>query len=786
MKIIFYKSLMLSYLLFFVIIFSCHAQNLQDKSRKLPYQDASLLIEQRVDDLLSRMTLEEKSGQLNMPVVDKMDGDSKFKVERCRQFTEGTLIKGIGPGGGLFGLANSILHNGPRQQVDFFNELQKIAVEVTRLGIPLLQIEEGTHGVMCSGATIFPEGLGLGSTWDMDLIKEVYAVAAREARSVGIHQLYTLCIEPNRDPRLGRNEECYTEDPYLSSRIAEKIVEGAQGNDITSANKVVAGLCHFPGQSEPLSGLEKGEMEISERKLREIFLPPWEAGIKKAGALGVMATYPAIDGEPVHASDWLLTDILRGELGFEGIVLSEGTGFKKLLWDRIVATEKEAGVLALKAGVDVSITREEAYMLPLIESVREGLVSEELIDRAVRRILKTKFMLGLFENPYVDLDRAETVVYSKKHQKLALEAAREGIVLLKNEGNLLPLKKDIGRIAVIGPNVDNGRNQLGDYTSHVILQDLVTVLDGIKGKVSASTKVEYVKGCNVLRTNFNEIDKACKAAKRADVAIVVVGENEWQARDENGEAIGTNGEHKDVANLDLTGLQEELIQAVHSTGTPVIVVLINGRPLSTRWTAEHVPAIVEAWLPGEKGGEAVADILFGDINPSGKLAITIPRHSGQLPAYYSYKPSKDDRMHDEQGWVDMLKTPLYEFGFGLSYTTFEYSNLAINPPEAVIVDDIQVSVDVENTGKRTGAEIAQLYINDMLSSMTTPVIELKGFEKVMLEPGEKKTVHFTLTPYDLSLLNRRMERVVEPGEFSIMVGSSCKDIKLKGILEIID
>jgi beta-glucosidase len=747
--------------------------------QKLPYQDPVLPIEQRVNDLLSRMTLEEKVGQMNMPCIyiDELGKTIEEKTAACKKFVEGTNVPGLGPGGGLFDLANIILLKGPGQQARFFNELQKIAVENTRLGIPLLQIEEGTHGVMCSGATIFPEGPGLGSTWDMDLIKDIYAATAKEARSVGIHQLYTLSVEPIRDPRLGRNEECYTEDPYLSGRIAEKIVEGAQGKDVAAPDKVVAGLCHFPGQSEPVSGLEKGEMEISERKLREVFLPPWEAGIKKAGALGIMAAYPAIDSEPVHASEHILTDILRGELGFEGLVLSEGEGFNTLLWNGIVATQKEAGVLALKAGVDVGITYEEAFMLPLIESVKEGLVSEELIDRAVTRILKVKFLQGLFENPYVDPNRAEMIVYAKTHQELALKAAHRGIVLLKNEGNLLPLKKDIGTIAVIGPNADNGRNQLGDYTSRVILQDIVTMLDGIREKVSVKTQVDYVKGCDVTLTRSNEIVKACKAAKRADVAIVVVGENERRAANNT----GTNGEGKDMANLDLTGLQQEMVEAVSATGTPTIVVLINGRPLSTRWIAEHVPAIVEAWLPGEKGGYAVADILFGDVNPSGKLAITVPRHSGQLPAYYNYKPSKAIRAQgNEHGWVDLPFEPLYEFGFGLSYTSFEYKNLTISPTEKGTGGNVCVSVEVTNTGRRAGSEVVQLYIDDVLSSVTTPVIELRGFEKVTLSPGEKTKVEFTLTPYDLSLLDRNMKRLVEPGEFKIMVGSSSKDIRLEG------
>ncbi len=752
----------------------------QNRLDKPLYLDSSQSIEKRVEDLLGRMTLKEKVGQMNMPCVYgvKLGKDIPAKTEGCRKFTEGKHVEGLGPGGGFFTLANNILHKGTRQQAEYFNELQKIAVEKTRLRIPLLQTEEGTHGLMCSGGTIFPECLGIGSTWNMDLVKNIYAIAAREARAVGIHQIYTLVIEPNRDPRLGRNQEGYSECPYLCSRIAEAIVEGVQGDDISANDKTVAGLCHYPGQSEPVSGMEKGAMEISERKLREVFLPPWVAGIKKGGAYGVMATYPAVDGTPTHASKFLLTDILRNELGFKGLVLGEGGGLNTLVYMNLASNHKEAGALAIKAGLDVGISFEDGYLSPLIENVNEGKVSIDLIDRAVRRILRLKFQLGLFENPYADPDYAVKVTHTQESQDAALKTAREGIVLLKNENNLLPLKKDIKRIAVIGPNADHEMNQLGDYTAKVVLQDIVTVLDGIREKVSDKTKVEYIKGCSVIVTGYNEISKAKRIARRADAAIVVLGENEWGAP--NG--MGTNGEAYDVASLDLTGLQEELLKAVYESGTPTVLVLINGRPLSIRWAAERIPAIVEAWLPGEKGGHAVADILFGDYNPSGKLPITVPRHSGQLPVYYNHMPGKLHWMENAWGkaYADMPASPLWEFGFGLSYTKYEYSNLQITPDEIGTYGEIKVSVDVKNTGKREGDEVVQLYIHDKKSSVTVPIKELQGFEKVPLNPGEKKTVEFKLNHENLALYNRVMELVVEPGVFDVMVGSSSKDIRLNG------
>lgn len=748
------------------------------------YKDPQYSVKQRVDDLLSKMTLEEKIGQMNMPCVyvNELGRDIPSKTAACRKLTEGTFKDYLGPIGGFFTLANTILHEGTQQEADFFNELQKIAIEKTRLGIPLLQSEEGTHGLMCTGGTIFPEGLALGSTWNMNLINRVYTIAAREARSVGIHQLYTLVVEPNRDPRLGRNQEGYSEDPYLCSKMAETIVGAIQGNDLSSNDKTVAGLCHYPGQSQPNSGMERGAMEISERMLREVFLPPWVAGIKKAGARGVMATYPAIDGVPTHGNEFVLTKILRNELGFKGLVLSEGGGLSTLLYMHLAENDAESGELAIKAGLDVGISYEDGYLKEMINNVNEGKVSMELIDRAARRILEQKMVLGLFEHPYVDPLNAVKVTHTGESRNTSLEAAREGIVLLKNEKNLLPAGKNLKRIAVIGPNADNQMNQLGDYTANVVNQEITTVLEGIKSTVSAGTVVEYVKGCDVTGADLNEIEKAKKAASRADLAIVVLGENEWRSP----KKTGTDGEGYDVASLDLTGIQEQLLIAVKETRTPVVLVLINGRPLSIRWASENIPAIIEAWIPGEAGGQAIADIIFGNVNPSGKLSITIPRHVGQLPFYYNYMPEKEQWI--KKGWgkayADMPASPLWVFGHGLSYTAFEYMNLRIDPQESGAYGHIKVSVDVKNTGKMRGSEVAQLYVRDLIATVTTPVKELKGFEKISLEPGETKTVEFTLTHDDLALYNRNMEWVVEPGTFSVMVGSSSDDIRLNGEVKV--
>ena len=776
----------------FGLLLSAPAGALAQSESDLPeYRDPRQPVHKRVEDLLRRMTLKEKIGQLNMPCVyvEELGRDIPSKLEACKRFAEGIYTDEIGPGGGFFTLPNTILHEGTRQQVEYLNQLQGIALKKTRLGIPLLETEEGTHGGMFPGATIFPEGLALGSTWDMEVVKSIYATAAREARSVGIHQLYTLVVEPNRDPRLGRNAEGYSEDPYLCSRIAENIVRGAQGETVSAPDKVVAGLCHYPGQSQPVSGLERGAMEISERTLREIFLPPWVAGIKKAGALGVMATYPEIDDVPTHSSEKLLTRILREELGFQGLVLGEGSGLSTLVYEGIAPTQKEAGAIALKAGLDVGISYETAYMKPLIENVEEGRVSMHTVDRAVRRVLEQKFRLGLFENPYVDPGPAIQTVHAKEHQELALRAAREGIVLLKNEKNLLPLNPNVKSIAVIGPNANAPRNQLGDYTTTKVLQHVVTPLEGIKGRVSPQTQVIFAKGCDVLGSDKSGFPEATNAAKKSDVAIVVVGEQQEKDPMADGSSAKdrpTVGEGFDVASLDLTGVQENLIKAVVETGTPTVVVLINGRPLSIRWTAENVPAILEAWEPGEHGGEAIAEVLFGDYNPGGHLPITIPRHVGQLPAYYNFKPSKAYWI--KEGWgeryVDMPATPLYPFGYGLSYTRFEYSNLRIDPPESGPAGTVRVSVDVKNIGARTGDEVVQLYIHDVLGTVSTPVKQLRGFQRLSLRPGETKTVDFALGTEDLSLLNRDLHWVVEPGDFEIMVGSSSEDIRAKGVLHV--
>ncbi len=758
----------------------------QGKAAVPLYLDRTRPIEARVDDLLKRMTLKEKVGQLNLPCgyVDALGKTTAEKMDSARKFAAGTLTDEIGPGAGFFTLADTLHLNNLREQVKFFNELQTIATTQTRLKIPLLEDEEGTHGAMFAGATVFPEGLAIGSTFDMPLVRAIYGASAQEARSTGIHMLSTLVLETDRDPRMGRNMEGYSEDPYLDSRIAENIVHGAQDENVDAPDKTAAMMTDFPTQSEPVSGMERGAIELSERYIRENFLPPWIAAFR-AGAWGVMAGYPDIEGVPEHASEKWNTKILRNELGFKGIVDSEGGGFSTLIYEHIVPSQKEAGAMALRAGVDVDITAEPAYMGPLIENVREGKVPEVLVDRAVRRVLELKFRLGLFEHPYADAETAERVVHSAEHQQLALKTAREGIVLLKNDGAILPLKKDVASIAVIGPDANDGWSQLGDYSPHAVPQKLVTVLDGIRNAVGEGTRVDYVRGCDVIGDK-GDFAPAIQAARTASVAVVVVGEH--PDNDGRGHVPPTDGEAYDVASLDLTGHQEELVRAIQATGTPVVLVLINGRPLSIPWEAEHVPAIVEAWEPGERGGEAIADVLFGEYNPSGRLAITIPRSSGQLPAYYNYKPGKEywlqSAWSQNGGYSDMPATPLYPFGFGLNYTEFQLSNLRIAPIQIAADGNVDVSVDVTNTGKRAGAEVVQLYLHQRYAPVALPVKSMKGFVRVELGPGEMKTVTMKLAPGDLQLLDKDLHWKVVPGTFDVMVGKSSQEIVLTGSFDV--
>jgi beta-glucosidase len=749
------------------------------------YRQAGQPLADRVEDLLARMTPEEKLGQLNTPFG--LLGNPPTSAEEAERLVTGDMADAPGPIGGFFGLGGTVLGLAPDEQERLHARLQGVARERSRLGIPLLMIAEGCHGLMVPGATIFPEGPTLGSTWDPALIEDVYHAVAREARAIGVNVICTLVVEPNREPRLGRNCEAFSEDPWLTRELARAVVAGAQGDDVSALDRAGAALTAFPGQSQPVGGMERAAIELPERVMRSVFLPPWTPVSGPDGALAVMAMYPSIDGVPAHGSERWLTGVLRDELGFDGIVLSEGWGFDTLRYEGIVEDQKQAGVLALKAGVDVSITYEEAFRQPLLDSVAEGLLGEELLDRAVRRVLAVKFRLGLFDAPPAERGEGWKTLRTDAHLKLALRAAQAGIVLLKNHDATLPLRKDLARVAVLGPNAEDAANLLGDYVPAQVSQPVPSVVDAIRAKVGDSTEVVFERGCDITDLDEAGLEAAVTAAADADVAVVVVGERLAHQRSFGEELPPTVGEPWDVQSLDLSGLQEQLIRGVHATGTPTVVVLVNGRALSVCWAAEHVPALVEAWLPGERGAEAIADVLFGDVNPSGRLPVTVPRHVGQVPLHYDAKPSRDYWIRDgwvgTGGYVDGSGHPLFAFGHGLSYTTFEYEHLTVAAASEAGAA-AHVSVVVRNTGERSGQEVVQLYVTDRHSSVATPIMELRGFEKVSLDRGERETVRFTLSERDLALLDARGELVVEPGVFDVLVGTSSADIRLRAELHV--
>ena len=705
------------------------------------YLDSSQPIEVRVEDLLRRMTLEEKIGQMC-----QYSGITREYEQRIREGKVGSLLN-------VFG-------------AEEINRVQRIAVAESRLGIPLLFGLDVLHGYK----TIFPIPLGLASTWDPEAVKRVASIAAAEASADGVRWTFAPMVDIARDPRWGRIAEGAGEDPYLGSVMARAYVEGYQGSSLSDPNAVVACPKHYVAYGGAEGGRDYNTVDISERTLREIYLPPFKAAIE-AGAETIMSAFNELNGIPASANPYTLKTILRGEWDFKGFVVSDWNAIGELINHGIAEDIYEAAEKALKAGVDMDM-QGDVYRRALISLVREGKISEDLIDEAVRRILRVKFKLGLFERPYVDPDRARKIIKCREHIEVALEIARKSIVLLKNEGNLLPLSKNISSVAVIGPLADDHEAPLGPWSCLGDPKDVITVLEGIKSKVSSETKVLYAKGCDIDGYSREGFDEAVKVAKESKVAILVLGES----RDMSGEAACR-------ANLDLPGVQEDLLREIHATGVPIVLVLMNGRPLSISWPAEHVPAIIEAWFPGIQAGHAIADVIFGDYNPGGKLPVTFPRTVGQVPIYYNHKNTGRPPLPDVKWtskYLDVPYTPLFPFGHGLSYTRFEYTGLEINPKEVGLGDTVSIKFKVKNVGDREGDEVVQLYIRDLVATVTRPVKELKGFKRITLKPGEEKTVELKLTLKDISFLNHEMKRVVEPGEIKVMVGSSSEDIRLTG------
>ena len=852
--------------------------------KKYPYQDAKLPVEDRVKDLLSRMTLEEKARQMDMYRGELF----KEKEDFSKSKSDAKIGKlGIGA-----------IHDLYPRSAKMINDLQSEVIKNNKWGIPALIMCEMLHGYLDDGSTAFPMNIGLGATWDTNVMDKVGKVIAMEARAHGVHFGLGPNLDLGREPRWGRVAETFGEDAYLNSEIGLAMIKGMQGDDLRSDRTIISEPKHFAVHGIPQAGGNSSPILVGERSAREDHLPSFEKAFRKGGALGTMCAYSELDGIPCAANHWLLTDVLRKEWGFKGIVVSDLGAIKYLQTTHYVTNSpKESIREAVAAGVDMQFYdfTNEFWQQSIIELVGEKKLTMEQIDRAAGGVLRLKFLLGLFENPYTDKNLIKERFHTKENQEAALEAGRKSIILLKNDNNILPLSKDIKTVAVIGPNADASR--LGGYA--VKNKVGTTVLEGIKQVAGAKTNVLYEEGVSLivkgqiipskflftpdgsqnglkgeyfnnrnvegnpvltridnqlefdwpwspgdgvtdddfsirwtgyiqseksfdgwlglssddgirmwvddqlvidnwtkgatsmvttpknieagkkykvriemweggwgarahLRWNLEKVNfqPAIDIAKKADVAIVVLGESNELVE-----------ENRDEASLDLHGMQQELIEAIQKTGTPVVCVLLNGRPLSTNWISENIPALVEAWFPGEAGGRAVADVLFGDYNPGGRLPITVPKSVGQLPIYYNQKPSAIHR------YVSESENPLYTFGYGLSYTKFEYSNFAINTKEIKADGELKVSVDVKNTGNYDGDEVVQLYIKDVYSSVTTPRKTLKGFKRLFIKKGETKKVEFTLTVDELSIWNREMKRVVEPGDFEVMVGGNSTDLQ---------
>lgn len=756
------------------------------------YRDPSHSIDERVEDLLSRMTLKEKVGQLNQ----HMYGWDAY----TRNDNEVTLSEAFkqevafGDGmGALYGLFradpwSAVTHKNGIPTADnarFANELQRYVRENTRLGIPVLLTEECPHGHQALDGTLLPVNLNIGSTWNPDLVERAYALVGAELRGRGAHIGLVSTLDIMQDPRWGRAEECYSEDPYLAAQLTAAVVRGLQGTnpeDLGASDKVGAVLKHLCAQGACQGGHNAGPAVIGERELREIHLPGAKAG-HEAGAVGFMAAYNEIDGVPCHANETLLTDILREEWGFEGIVMADGCAIDRLL--ALTGDHASAAAIALSAGVDLSLW--DKAFTTLEEAVRQGKADESWIDRAVKRVLRLKFQLGLFDRLFIDETLSVSAVGNMEIRALNLQVAKESIVLLRNRNDeqpaILPLNESIRRIAVIGPNADQLYNQLGDYTSVQREGAGTTVLQGIVKAAPNGVEIIHAKGCGINDSSRDGFVEAIEAAKGAEVAVLVLGGSSarrfGEMFDSNGEAIVTDekpsemncGEGVDLADLRLGGMQEQLVKEIAATGTPVIAIVIQGRPHVLTDIEAYCSAILCAWYPGLEGGTAIGEILFGEFNPSGKLSVSLPRSSAQLPVYYNQKNPGRPRPY-----TDMPADALYPFGFGLSYTTFEYSGITISQ-EAVSVNTIEagesvyVRINVKNTGKKAGAETVQLYLQASQSPITRRTMELKAFRKVWLEPGACESVEFKLGKDELAIWNRRMKFSVEPCVLSIRIGT---------------
>ena len=763
------------------------------------YEDPAAILDARIENLLQQMTLEEKTCQMVTLYGYKRVLKDALPTPEWKQMLWKDGIGAIDEhlnGFQQWGLPPSDNENvwPASRHAWALNEIQRFFVEDTRLGIPVDFTNEGIRGVESYKATNFPTQLGLGHTWNRELIRQVGLITGREARMLGYTNVYAPILDVGRDQRWGRYEEVYGESPYLVAELGIEMVRGLQHN-----HQVAATAKHFAAYSNnkgAREGMARVDPQMPPREVENIHIYPFKRVIREAGLLGVMSSYNDYDGLPIQGSYYWLTTRLRKEMGFRGYVVSDSDAVEYLYTKHNTAKDmKEAVRQSVEAGLNVRCTfrSPDSFVLPLRELVKEGGLSEEVINDRVRDILRVKFLIGLFDAPYqTDLAGADDEVEKEANEAVALQASRESIVLLKNTDNTLPLNIDkIKKIAVCGPNADEEGYALTHYGPLAV--EVTTVLEGICEKAQGKAEVLYTKGCDLVDAHWPEseimeypltpdeqaeIDRAVANARQADVAVVVLGGGQR-----------TCGENKSRTSLELPGHQLKLLQAVQATGKPVILILINGRPLSVNWADKFVPAILEAWYPGSKGGTAVADILFGDYNPGGKLTVTFPKTVGQIPFNFPYKPASQidgGKNPGPDGNMSRINGALYPFGYGLSYTTFEYSDLEITPKVITPNQKATIRLKVTNTGKRAGDEVVQLYTRDILSSVTTYEKNLAGFERIHLKPGESKEIVFTLDRKHLELLNADMKWTVEPGEFAIMAGASSEDIRLNGILTVED
>lgn len=767
---------------------------MQKSSDARPWQDAALPTAERVELLLAQMTLEEKLQQLGCVwVYEIVDAAQALDAERAQRQIGAGIGQITRPAG-----ASTLLPVGVAQ---LCNDIQRYLVEETRLGIPAMVHDECCAGVLARGATVFPQIIGLASSWQPELVEQMTDVIRRQMRALGIHHGLAPVLDIARDPRWGRIEETFGEDPYLTSSLGVAYIRGLQGKDW--AQGVVATAKHWVGYSAPEGGLNWAPAHLMPRELSEVYMLPFEAAIREARVGTIMPSYNEMDGVPASASRELLTRVLRDELGFDGMVVSDYFAIDQLVnYHQFASDKAEAARMALEAGMDVELPSIDCFREPLAEAVARGDLDVARIDASVRRMLTYKFAFGIFENPYIDPAAVPALLDNAEQRALARTAAEQSLVLLKNDGTL-PLARELGRVAVIGPNADSMRNMVGDYAYPAHIETLinqagmgismtpmpekleavsdwtriVTVLEGIQAAVGKQTQVEYVQGCAVLDPDTSGFDAAVQAAQRADLVVLVMGDKAGLTQD------CSVGEFRDRTSLGLPGVQEQLVKAVLATGTPAVVVLVNGRPYSIGWLLEQAAAVLEAWLPGEEGGSAIAGALFGDVNPGGKLPVTVVHNAGQVPLFYSHRPS-GAKSFLYGPYVDASNEPLLPFGFGLSYTQFRIDNLRIDREEAPATATVRVAVDVTNTGERAGDEVVQFYTRTDGASVTRPVKELRGFQRVRLQPGERRTVTLELALPQMAWLDASMKLAVEPCAVTVMVGNSSADVAVCGAFRV--